>query len=75
MRVETCTALAVILLFFFPGTSVQAEESRQPGATVTEGATVGSDTESRSADTAVVAQAPAGPDEQVFRDIKVYPCF
>jgi len=75
MRVETCAALAVVLLFSFPGTSVQAEESRQSVTKVTEGAAVASDTESRSADTAVVAQAPAGPDEQVFRDIKVYPCF
>jgi len=75
MRVEICAALAVVLSFSFSGTSVKAEESRQPVTTVTEGAPVASDTESRSADTAVVAQASAGPDEQVFRDIKVYPCF
>lgn len=76
MTVENCTALAVVFLFSVAMNSARAENTPQAPAAASEPAVAESKIESPAPDaTAIVAQAPAGPNAQVLENIKVYPCF
>jgi hypothetical protein len=76
MKVETCTALAVVLLFSIAATGAQADDKWPAPDAPSETTATQSSAEVRAPDTtAVMAQAPADPNAQVLQDIKVYPCF